>query len=288
MHLPGRAPRAAPATVPTAVRASAVEVAARAATRAGVRIRLAEDFAAVEAVSRFLAGVWQTPEHQPPLGVDALRAFAHAGGAVHYSSDGGEVIAASVLLFCRPASQAVYSVIAAARTSDRGVGFALKQAQRVWALDHGATSMAWTFDPLVSRNAHFNLAKLGAAATEYRVNFFGPIDDGVNGHDETDRLTAVWPLSGPWPVHVTGPDFAVADVDGGSAPDGRPFSARDENGYWCRVPADIVTTRHQDRELAAEWREAVRGVLLPAFDAGFTATGFSRSGWYRLTRTEQP
>ncbi|AUI58628.1 hypothetical protein [Amycolatopsis sp. BJA-103] len=288
MHLPGRAPRAAPTTVPTAARASAVEVAARAATRAGVRIRLAEDLVTVEAVSRFLAGVWQTPEHQPPLGVDALRAFAHAGGAVHYSSDGDEVIAASVLLFCRPASRAVYSMIAAARTSDRGVGFALKQAQRVWALDHGATSMIWTFDPLVSRNAHFNLAKLGATAGEYRVNFFGHIDDGVNGHDETDRLTAVWSLAEPRPDHVVGPDFGSAEVDAARAPDGRALSARDENGHWCRVPADIVATRREDRELAAAWREAVRGVLLPAFDAGFTVTGFSRAGWYRLTRTEQP
>ncbi|MFF5213377.1 hypothetical protein [Streptosporangium sp. NPDC000396] len=43
----------------------------------------------------------------------------------------------------------------------------------------------------MSRNAHFNLAKLGASATEYTVDFYGQIDDGINGHDETDRLTAV-------------------------------------------------------------------------------------------------
>lgn len=286
MHLPGKA-WAAPTTLPTAVQASAAEVAARAAARAGVRIRLAEDLGAVEAVSRFLAGVWQTPEYQPPLGVDALRAFIHAGGAIHYSGDGGDVTAASALLFCGPASQAVYSVIAAARTSDRGAGFALKQAQRVWALDHGATSMIWTFDPLVSRNAHFNLAKLGATATEYSVNFFGRIEDGVNGHDETDRLTAVWPLADPRPALITGPDPESVDFDARPAPDGRVFGARDESGYWCRVPADIVSLRRDDRELAVAWREAVRSVLLPAFDAGFTATGFTRAGWYHLTKTEQ-
>ncbi|MEU7899925.1 hypothetical protein AB0B45_44705 [Nonomuraea sp. NPDC049152] len=259
----------------------------RAATRAGVRIRLAEDLPTLEPVSRFLAGVWQTPESQPPTASEVLRAFAHAGGAVHYASDGDGVAAASVLLFCSPTSLAVYSMIAAARTSDRGVGFALKQAQRAWALERGATSMVWTFDPLVSRNAHFNLAKLGASATEYTVDFYGQIDDGINGHDETDRLTAVWPLSDPHPVHLAGPDLESAELDPRPAPDGEPFSARDENGHWCRVPVDVVTMRRQDQPLAAKWRAAVRDALLPVFDAGFTATGFSRSGWYYLTRKEQ-
>lgn len=287
MHLPAPVPRAAPATVP-ASQASATEAATRAATRAGVRIHLAEDLRTIESVSRFLAGVWQTPETQPPLAPDVLRVFGHAGGAVHYAGDGnGAVTAASVLVFCSPASLAVYSVIAAARTSDHGVGFALKQAQRAWALERGMTSMVWTFDPLVSRNAHFNIAKLGATATEYTVDFYGPIEDGINGHDETDRLTAVWPLCDPRPVRVAGPDLESADLDPRPGPDGEPFSARDENGHWCRVPLDIVTMRRQVWPLAARWRAAVRDVLLPAFDDGFTATGFSRSGWYHLTRKGQ-
>ncbi|GAA0636910.1 hypothetical protein GCM10010174_68280 [Kutzneria viridogrisea] len=280
-------PRAAPATVPASAQASATETATRAATRAGVRFHLAEDLPTLEPVSRFLAGVWQTPESQPPFAPDVLRAFVHAGGAVHYASDGDGVAAAAVLLFCSPSSRAVYSMIAAARTSDHGVGFALKQAQRVWALERGATAMVWTFDPLVSRNAYFNLAKLGATATEYSVDLFGRIDDGVNGHDETDRLTAVWPLCDPHPVRLAGPDLESAELDPQPAPDGAPFSARDESGHWCRVPLDILTTRRQDQPLTAKWRAAVRDVLLPAFDAGFTATGFSRSGWYHLTRKEQ-
>ncbi|GAB3897356.1 hypothetical protein GCM10029964_080050 [Kibdelosporangium lantanae] len=212
-----------------------------------------------------------------------LRAFVHAGGAVHYASDRHGVVAASVLVFCAPATRTTYSMIAAVRTSDHGVGYALKQAQRAWALDHGATTMIWTFDPLVSRNAHFNIAKLGALATGYQVDFYGPIDDGVNGHDETDRLTAVWPLTEPRSYTVTNP----VEPDPRPGPDGQPFTARDEHGRWCRVPLDIVATRRQDRTLAAEWRAAVRDVLLPAFDAGYAATGFTRSGWYRLTRQGQ-
>nr|CEL20916.1 hypothetical protein [Kibdelosporangium sp. MJ126-NF4]CTQ98279.1 hypothetical protein [Kibdelosporangium sp. MJ126-NF4] len=269
-----------------AAQASATEAATRAATRAGVRIRLAEDAAALEPVSRFLADVWNTPESHPPFTPDALRAFVHAGGAVHYASDADGITAASVVIFCAPSSHAVYSTIAAVRTSDRGVGFALKQAQRAWALCRGATTMVWTFDPLVSRNAHFNLAKLGATATEYTVDFYGRIEDGVNGHDETDRLTAVWPLFDPRPVRLAGPDLATAEIDMRPAPDGEPFMAWDQDAHWCRPPMDIVTTRRLDRPLAARWRAAVRDALLPVFGAGFVATGFSKSGWYRLTRKD--
>jgi predicted GNAT superfamily acetyltransferase len=264
-------PASAPATVPASALVSAAETG---------RIRPAEDVPTLDRIARFLADVWQTPESRPPFAPDVLRAFVHAGGAVHYATDGDGVVAASVLVFCSPASHTTYSMIAAVRTSDRGVGFALKQAQRAWSLRHGATTMIWTFDPLVSRNAHFNIAKLGAVATEYTVDFYGQIDDGVNGHDETDRLTAVWSLSEPRPSLLAGPN----SVDARPGPDGEPFSARDEHGYWCRVPLDIVATRRRDQPLAAEWRAAVREVLLPAFKAGFAATGFSRSGWYRLTR----
>ncbi|WP_157250227.1 GNAT family N-acetyltransferase [Nonomuraea typhae] len=288
MHVPASVPWEALGTAPPSTEVSATETATRAATRAGVRIRLAEGPSTLEPISRFLATVWQTPDSQSPFTPDVLRAFVHAGGAVHYASDEYGVAAASALVFCSPASLGVYSMIAAARASDQGVGYALKHAQRAWALEHGATSMIWTFDPLVSRNAHFNLAKLGARATEYAVDFYGRVDDGINRHDETDRLTAVWPLSDPRPSRLAGPDLDHAVVDPRLAPDGLPYSARDEDGHWCRVPLDIVTTRRLDRPLAARWRAAVRDVLRPAFEAGFTATGFSRSGWYQLTRKEQP
>ncbi|WP_243726964.1 hypothetical protein [Actinocrispum wychmicini] len=284
MRIPASVPRTAPATVPASAQVSATETAALAASRAGVRIQPAEDLATLRLVSRFLADVWQTPASRSPLPPDVLRAFVHAGGAVHYARDEDGITAASALIFGPPASSAVYSTIAATRTSGHGVGFALKQAQRAWALDRGATTMVWTFDPLVSRNAHFNLGKLGATAVEYTVDFYGRIDDGVNTDDETDRLTAVWPLAEPPP----GPraDFGSAELDPRPAPDGEPFTARDETGHWCRVPLDIVALRRQDQPLAAEWRAAVRDALLPVFDAGFTATGFSRSGWYHLTRKD--
>ena len=69
----------------------------------------------------------------------------------------------------------------------QGLGRLLKQHQREWALAREVGHITWTFDPLVARNAHFNLRVLGARVTEYLVDHYGPMDDGVNRGDETDR-----------------------------------------------------------------------------------------------------
>ena len=53
--------------------------------------------------------------------------------------------------------------------------------------------MSWTFDPLLRRNAWFNISRLGAVGTEYLVDFYGEVADGVND-PETDRLAVSWNL----------------------------------------------------------------------------------------------
>lgn len=274
--------------------AAAARHAAGTAAAARVRIELARDLPRLKAVARFFAQVWLTPKGQLPLATDVLRAITHAGGAVHIAHNDSGMAGACAAIFRPPSTRGVYSLIAAAGSSDRGVGFALKQAQRAWALEHGAVSMMWTFDPLVSRNARFNLVKLGAVGIDYAVDFYGPLDDGIDGDEETDRLTAVWPLTGSRTAaaaagryaEVTGPDLRGADLDSRGAPDGGPLAARDEAARWCRVPADIVAIRRRDQPTAAQWRAAVREVLLAAFADGFAATSMSRDGWYRLTRGE--
>ncbi len=165
----------------------------------------------------------------------------------------------------------------------------VKQAQRAWAVELGARTMRWTFDPLVGRNARFNLVKLGAVGTEYLVDFYGPMADGVNEGDETDRLTVVWNLIEPGqPYGSGGTGDREAAPTTHTAPDGGPLARRDpaDRYVWCRVPDDIVALRAADPELALHWRRAVREVFTKAFADGFTATGMSRDGWYTLARRE--
>ena len=265
-----------------------------AARAAGARVAPVAAPEPLRKVGDLFAQVWGSPPGQDPLAPDVLRAIAHAGGAVHVAFRGSTPVGAAAAIFGPPRSGTAYSLIAATRTSDRGVGLAIKQEQRAWALGHGVTSMLWTFDPLVSRNARFNLVKLGAVAPSYLVDFYGPLDDGVNTGDETDRLTMVWILTsdraheaaeGRYPECV-GPDLDVAAADSRPAPDGGPLVVRDADSLWCRVPEDIVAVRRADPGLAAEWRTAVREVFLSAFAEGYAATAMTRAGWYRLTHEE--
>ncbi|WP_353942860.1 chorismate synthase [Streptomyces sp. HUAS MG91] len=251
-----------------------------------VTVRAIHEVPRIAAVADFFSDVWRTPRSTPPYPAEVLHSLVHAGGAVHaaYTAD-GELTGAAVAVFGEPAARDVYSFVAAARTSDRGVGHAVKQAQREWALERGARTMRWTFDPLVGRNARFNLTKLGGAATEYLVDFYGPMTDGLNDGDESDRLTVTWDLTAaearPEPAAPTGDVLALA-------PDGDPLARTDGTVLWCRVPADIVKLRAADPALALRWRHAVRDVFTAAFAEGRTATGMSRDGWYTLTREGQP
>ncbi|WP_229834083.1 chorismate synthase [Streptomyces xantholiticus] len=263
-------------------------LAGEAARTAGVTIRTVHDVAGMRAVADFFAQVWQTPHATPPYPSEVLHSLVHAGGAVHaaYSAwpSGERLAGAAVAVFGPPAERDVYSFVAAATASGRGVGFAVKQAQRLWALERGATTMRWTFDPLVSRNARFNLVKLGAVGSEYLVDFYGPMSDGVNNGDESDRLAVVWDLvSGTTRTDDPAEGRSTADVVR-RAPDGGPLTLRAGDRLWCRVPDDIVALRAADPALSLDWRHAVREVFTEAYDRGLRATAMSRDGWYLLTR----
>ena len=121
-----------------------------------------------------------------------------------------------------------------------GLGRVLKQHQRDWAFARDVGHITWTFDPLVARNAHFNLRVLGARVTEYLVDHYGPMDDGVNRGDETDRVMVSWALAAP-PAPTPPDEQVVASVE---------------------VPHDIETMRREAPADAAAWRVRVREQFL--------------------------
>jgi GNAT superfamily N-acetyltransferase len=136
-----------------------------------------------------------------------LRALAHVGNyavglyAVPTEGDPSaeRMIGASVGFFAAPDDRSLHSHITGivGDHRGRGLGRLLKQHQREWALARGVHRITWTFDPLVARNASFNLRVLGARVGEYYVDHYGAMDDGVNRGDESDRIFAVWDLDAP-------------------------------------------------------------------------------------------
>ncbi|MBV8931977.1 MAG: GNAT family N-acetyltransferase, partial [Kutzneria sp.] len=225
--------------------AEAARVADTAARRAGVTIRQLSDVDDFRATCRLFADIWQPDPSEPPTTAELLRALTAAGNYVAGAFDGDELVAASVGFFGPPTDKAMHSHIAGVSTRARGrnVGFALKVHQRAWAMRRGVSTISWTFDPLVRRNAYFNVSKLAAVPVEYRPNFYGGVLDGINKGDDTDRLLVDWPLTAPSVVGAcTGvelaPDPDVAEAEWtalGIADDGYPAVRTAEAGSGHQV-----------------------------------------------------
>jgi predicted GNAT superfamily acetyltransferase len=75
---------------------------------------------------------------------------------------------------------------------NQGVGRLLKLAQREDAIARGIDLIEWTFDPLQLKNAHFNLACLGAIVRRYIPNCYGRTSSPLHAGLPTDRLVAEW------------------------------------------------------------------------------------------------
>jgi predicted GNAT superfamily acetyltransferase len=174
-----------------------------------------------------------------------------------------------------------------------GVGFALKDAQRRWCLDHRIDAVTWTFDPLIARNAFFNLHKLGAVAVRFLPDFYGPMDDAFNAGEPTDRLEVRWEvgterveraMSGhPDATDPSGADVVLEDEDG------RPSARPEASGAQLilRIPADYLALRRDDPAAARSWRQAVGRTLAEAMSRGYVAVDFARPDAYLLERRDR-
>jgi predicted GNAT superfamily acetyltransferase len=274
----------------------AVEAADSAAQASGVVVRELTELIEVD----LYAAIWGR-DQSPPMSLELLRAFTKAGNYVGGAFDGDVLVGACVGFFHAPAEDALHSHIAAVspRAAGQHVGFALKLHQRAWALLRGVSEIAWTFDPLVSRNAYFNLVKLGARPVEYLPNFYGAMLDTINGQDDSDRLLVRWPLRDPAVVAACAGrpvPFVVADEVAGGAEvalgigaDCRPRPGRlDAATALVAVPPDISRLRATDPALAHDWRLAVRDCLTALVADGAHIAGFDRAGWYVVRKGQRP
>ena len=161
----------------------------------------------------------------------------------------------------------------------RGVGYALKLGQRAQALEQDIHVARWTFDPLVARNAWFNLGKLGAVADGFSRAFYGDMTDEINAGDRSDRLVVRWdldrdPAPRPWPKGLPTVLAAEGDPDG---PVPVPGGASGDDGGVVEVPRDHAKLRRRDPALAARWREATAETLEACFRAGSIAASFDKT-----------
>jgi predicted GNAT superfamily acetyltransferase len=171
------------------------------------------------------------------------------------------------------------------------LGLKLKHAQRERALALGIREMTWTYDPLQSRNAHFNFAKLGIVSDTYKVDFYGPETSSVLHRNGTDRLWVRWLLdSRRTRDRAAGKNGRVETLDAlqhlaalvSFNGDGRPARADlaeslARQRVSIEIPGEILEVERTDMGLAWEWREATRWAFTEAIRAGFFVVEFCRS-----------
>lgn len=228
-------------------------------------IRTLETAGDMAAIGTVFQQVWGTST--PIVTVELLMAISHAGGYVAGAFESGNAVGASFgFLADHQGERALHSHVTGILPGVQhgGVGRAMKMHQRAWAAARDIDWIVWTFDPLVRRNAWFNIEVIGAHITEYLTNFYGPMNDSINAHDESDRLVVAWPTSD--------------DVE-------RPPVEPGAETIHVATPDDIVVLRRTDPASASEWRHRLRDQLAPLLAAGGVVTGFTRDGDYLV---EQP
>jgi predicted GNAT superfamily acetyltransferase len=241
-------------------------------------IREVTEVADLVAVADLFASIWGRADR--PVTPELLRAMAVTGNYVAAASEHGVLTGAS---FGFLGHDSLHSHITGVTGAGQGIGYALKQHQREWALRNGLKTISWTFDPLVRRNAHFNLAKLGARPVGYLPDFYGVMPDAINGADKSDRLMVHWDLvAGPqWTEHGPGvPALSIGD-------DGEPLEGNaDGPVLLVATPPDIEAMRRTDPALARSWRSASRQILRGLLDDGAEVVGFEQ-GAYVIVKEQQ-
>lgn len=164
---------------------------------------------------------------------------------------------------------------------DHGIGRRLKEYQRDTLLERGIPRMYWTFDPLVSRNAHLNINRLGAHVTEYVPNMYGGDTSSVLHRGlGTDRFIVAWDLdrTPPGATQVSRSEREAPVLNSVGA-DGLPI-VPDLTGHArdivvrIAVPVAIDQVQAASISTATRWRVSTRCAILWAVDAGYRVTGF--------------
>ncbi|MDP5228536.1 MULTISPECIES: GNAT family N-acetyltransferase [Arthrobacter] len=261
-----------------------------------VRIRLLDGHDELAALVRVFDRIWGTEPGHTMMDIPTLVALRGGGHFVSGLFVDGELVGGCIGFHVEPLGRTLHSHIAGVLPAHAGAGLGrrLKEHQRQWCRERGIDTIRWTFDPLVARNAHFNLTSLGAAPTAYTTNYYGVLTDGINRGDESDRMTVSWRVDdGGSPAAVVPPIDDDAALLLSATPDGRPVidssvldSARlSAATVALQIPSDIERMRLDSPSLARSWRLALREAITPLLSSeDWIPMGFSQAGRYVFSR----
>jgi len=180
----------------------------------------------------------------------------------------------------------------------QGVGYRLKKSQREHVLSQGCYLIIWTFDPLQSLNAYFNLTKLGVITHQYCKNFYGDLRDQLNQGLQTDRFLVKWWIMSPRvksklalnqrrKTKETFKCFKLEDMkvinrcewNEDSLLECREYNLDlEDETLLVEIPEDIGKILKKDPDLGVDWRMKTREIFEEYFSRGYIASEFTHKG----------
>ena len=170
-----------------------------------------------------------------------------------------------------------------------GIGTRLKVLQRDLLRANGVEIAYWTYDPLVSANAHLNINRLGARPVEYVPDMYGS-DTGSELHSGlgTDRFIVQWELEARDVADaLSGKAVAVSSEPEDAHSPAVNLNDRLEPTTDMRettdttvriaIPGDIQAVKRAAADTARTWRSATRLAFQAYLDKGYRVAGFARS-----------
>ena len=164
------------------------------------------------------------------------------------------------------------------RARNLGLGRRLKEYQRKRMHDLGATRIFWSFDPLMSKNAYFNLNRLGAEVVEYVPDMYGTTSSPLHLGMPTDRLIVSLRTDGRGERRsaVLSADYPVMSAFPRDHDRPMPSNATSTPAVLIEIPADILGVLSRSTSTAAQWRLGVRAHFQWALSNGYAVAGLLR------------
>ena len=254
-----------------------------------ILIRPARERADYDACVELQRVVWRLSDAEVTSTIQMI-ATTFAGGSVHMAiAPDGTVVGFAYAFAALNGGPHLHSDMLAVlpEHQKRGVGLRLKWAQRSEALARGLTLITWTFDPLQAVNAHLNLRRLGATATEFHQDFYGLTTASLHHGFPTDRLLVRWQLNATRvveraaesepPAAPSVPDLPRINEVAWKA--GWPISSEpalelDAPELLLEIPPDWNVVCQAAPLVAQDWHAKVRLALRSYFDRGYVAVDF--------------
>jgi predicted GNAT superfamily acetyltransferase len=254
-----------------------------------------EEMPAVEELQRL---VWAAPDIEI-VSKDMLLAVVHNGGLLIGAYVGADLVGVSFGfpgIYSTPDGPNLkhHSHLLAVHPDwrSKGIGFALKRAQWQMVRKQGLDRVTWTYDPLLSRNAHLNIARLGAVCSTYLRSEYGEMLDGLNTGLPSDRFQVDWwintqrvrrrlsrrsrPILTIDHYRLTEAGFLEARFQQGPLTTQPPLEVPTLTSHLLliEIPSDFLAMKAADLPLALSWRFYSREVFETAFSAGYLVTDF--------------